>query len=184
MEVSFEKKTPILQKEYSIAPHMYDSSFKDWQRKFVFPKNYIMTAVFGILAIIDIILVVLGKFNPAVIILALICIGVIVAMWLNSNNVRKKFVQNMAKFKDERQTAQFFEDGIIIKKIPRGSTQGEKIVIDFSSDSVKMLDKRYYFIAYVNNSNFNIIPKKVFDATEENTLAKCFQNKLGSNYIK
>lgn len=183
MEISFEKGTPILQKEYAIAPHMYDSAFKDFQRKFVFPKNYIMSAVFIIIAIIDIVLVITGK-SPALLIVALICIGVLVAMWINTNNVRKRFVQSMAKFKDERQTAQFFDDGIIIKKIPKGSTEGEKIAIDFSKDTVKLLDKRYYFIAYVNNSNFNIIPKKVFDATEENTLSNCFQKKLGSNYIK
>lgn len=184
MEVGFEKGTPILQKEYSIAPHMYDSSFKDWQRKFVFPKNYIMTAVFIVLAIVDIVLVAMGKFPIVAILVAVICIGVVVAMWLNTNKIRKKFVQNMARFRDERQTAQFFEDGIIIKKIPKGSTDSERVVIDFSKDVVKMLDKRYYFIAYVNNSNFNIIPKKVFDATEEANLTKCFKSKLGSNYIK
>lgn len=183
MEVSFEKNAPILQKEYSIAPHMYDSSFKDWQRKFVFPKNYIMSAVFLVIAIVDIILVATGK-SPALLILAVVCVAVIVAMWLNTNNVRKKFVQSMAKFKDERQTAKFYDDGIIINKIPKGSAESEKIVIDFSKDEVKILDRRYYFIAYINKSNFNIIPKKVFDATEEATLAKCFQKKLANNYIK
>lgn len=183
MEASFANGNPTLQKEYSIAPHMYDSAFKDWQRKFVYPKNYIMTGVFALLAVVDIILVVAGKFSPAVLVLVLVCIGVIVAMWNKTNSIRKKFVQNMAKFKDERQTVRFYEGGIIINKIPKGNANPEEIVIDFSKNDVKLLDGRYYFIAYVDNNNFNIIPKKVFDAVEEGNLAKNFKSKLGANYI-
>lgn len=181
-KVSFESGTPVIQKEYSIAPHMYDSSFKDYQRKFIFPINYIITAICAIIAIVGIILAV--KKTMALIVLSLVFIVIAIIPWVNSTKVRKKFVQSMALVKDERLTAQFYDDGIIINKIPKGSTMAERNVIDFSKDEVKILDKRYYFIAYVNKSQFNIIPKKVFDATEETTLAKCFQKKLGNNYIK
>ncbi|MCC8069473.1 MAG: hypothetical protein LIO71_06965 [Ruminococcus sp.] len=182
-KVNFQNAKPILQKEYSIPPHMYDSAFKDYQRKFVYPTNYIISAVVAIIAIIDIVMVATGK-SPALIVLAVLCVAVIVAVWLHTSSVRKKFVQNIAKVKDERQTAQFFDDGIIVTIIPKGSTNGEQIVIDFSKDNVKLLDKNYYFIAYIVKSHFCIIPKKVFDAAEETTLSKTFQKKLGSNYIK
>lgn len=182
-KVGFGNGVPILQKEYSIAPHMYDSAFKDYQRKFVYPMNYILTAVFVIIAIVDIVLIATGK-SPALIILAILSVVAIVGIWLHTANVRKKFVQNIAKVRDERQTARFFDDGIIITSIPKGRTEGVKTVVDFNKDEVKLLDKRYYFIAYVVKSHFCIIPKKVFDASEETTLAKNFQKKLGKNYIK
>lgn len=182
-KVNFQNSAPILQKEYSIPPHMYDGAFKDYQRKFVYPINYIMSAVFAIIAIIDIVMVATGK-SPALIVLAVICVAVIVAVWLHTSSVRKKFVQNIAQVRDERQTVQFFDDGIVVTVIPKGSTEGQQTVIDFSKDDVKLLDKRYYFIAYVVKSHFCIIPKKVFDATEETMLAKTFQKKLGNNYVK
>lgn len=182
-KVSLGNGIPIVQKEYSIAPHMYDSAFKDYQRKFVYPMNYILTAVFVVIAIVDIVLIATGK-SPALIVLAVLSIVAIVGIWLHTVNVRKKFVQNVARVKDERQTVQFFDNGIVITSIPKGHTDGVKTVIDFDKDEVKILDKRYYFIAYVVKSHFCIIPKKVFDASEETTLAKGFQKKLGKNYIK
>jgi hypothetical protein len=162
---------------------MYDSAFKDYQRKFVYPTNYIMTAVFAIVAILDIVLVATGK-SPALVVVAVACVAAIVGVWLHTSGVRKKFVQNVAQVKNERQTAQFFDDGIVINAIPKGRTEGVKTVIDFSKDDVKILDRRYYFIAYVVKSHFCIIPKKVFDASEETTLCKGFEKKLGKNYIK
>lgn len=182
-KVSFQNNTPILQKEYSIPPHMYDSAFKDYQRKFVYPTNYILTAVLVVIAIAGIVMVATGK-SAIFVILSLVCIAVIVGIWLKTSNVRKKFVQNVAKVKDERQTVQFFDEGIVITIIPKNNATGEKTVIDFSKDDIKLLDKRYYFIVMIKNVTFRIIPKKVFDATEETMLAKLFQKKLGGNYIK
>jgi hypothetical protein len=118
------------------------------------------------------------------IVLSILLVAVTVGLWVYTTNVRKKFVKNIAQVKDERQTAQFFDEGIVITKIPKGNTQGVKTVIDFTKDDVKLLDRRYYFIAYVVKSTFCIIPKKVFDVSEETALAKLFQKKLGSNYVK
>lgn len=182
-KVSFQNNTPILQKEYSIPPHMYDSAFKDYQRKFVYPMNYILTAVLVIIAIAGIVMVATGK-SVVFAILSLICVAVVVGIWLNTSNVRKKFVQNVAGVKDERQTVQFFDDGIVVTVIPKNSTKGEETIMDFSKDNIQLLDKRYYFIVIIKNVTFRIIPKKVFDATEETMLAKLFQKKLGGNYIK
>jgi heme exporter protein D len=182
-KVGFGNGSPILQKEYSIAPHMYDSAFQDYQKKFIYPLNYIITAVCAVLAILGIVLVATGK-SAGLVVVSVLCIAVIVGLWMHTTSVRKKFVQNVAKFRDERQTAQFFDEGIIVTTIPKGSTEGEQTVIDFAKDDVKILDRRYYFIAYVVKSTFCIIPKKVFDATEETTLVKGFQKKLGKNYIK
>lgn len=182
-KVKFGNGSPIVQKEYSIPPHMYDSAFKDFQRKFVYPRNYIMSAVFLIIAIIDIVMVATGK-SPKLIIIALACIFVIFGMWIHTKRIRKNFVQSVAKVKDERQTSRFFEEGIVVTNIPKGSTDGQQFIIDFSKDEVKLIDKRYYFIVYVVKSHFFIIPKKVFDASEETMLVKCFQKKLGNNYVK
>lgn len=182
-KVGFGNNSPILQKEYSIPPHMYDSAFKDYQKKFVYPMNYIISAVCAVLAILGIVLVATGK-SPVLIVISILCIAVIIGLWMYTNNVRKKFVQNIAQVRDERQTAQFFDEGIIVTNIPKGSTDGIQTVIDFTKDDVRILDKRYYFIAYVVKSTFCIIPKKVFDASEETTLAKSFEKKLGKNYVK
>jgi uncharacterized membrane protein len=181
-KANFGNSTPILQKEYSIPPHMYDSAFKDYQKKFVYPMNYIITAVCAVLAIVGIVLT--AKKSAVFIVLSLLCVGVIVGLWVYTTNVRKKFVKNIAQVKDERQTAQFFDEGIVVTHIPKGNTQGVQTVIDFTKDDVKLLDRRYYFIAYVVKSTFCIIPKKVFDVSEETALAKLFQKKLGSNYVK
>jgi type II secretory pathway pseudopilin PulG len=184
-KVSFGNGAPILQKEYSIPPHMYDSAFKDYQKKFVYPTNYIITAVCAVLALLGIILVATGK-SAVLILISVLCVAVIIGLWMYTGNVRKKFVQSVAQVRDERQTAQFFDEGIIITSIPKGSTSAEGVqtVVDFTKDEVKILDRRYYFIAYVVKSTFCIIPKKVFDASEETTLVKGFQKKLGKNYIK
>lgn len=182
-KVSFQNNTPILQKEYSIPPHMYDSAFKDYQRKFIYPINYILTAILAVIAIAGIVMVATGK-SAVFVVLSLICVAVIVGIWLNTSNVRKNFVQDVAKVKDERQTVQFFDEGIVVTIIPKNNATGEKTVIDFSKDDIKLLDKRYYFIVMIKNVTFRIIPKKVFDATEETMLAKLFQKKLGGNYIK
>lgn len=182
-KVSFQNNTPILQKEYSIPPHMYDSAFKDYQRKFIYPINYILTAILAVIAIAGIVMVATGK-SAVFVVLSLICVAVIVGIWLNTSNVRKKFVQDVAKVKDERQTVQFFDEGIVVTIIPKNNATGEKTVIDFSKDDIKLLDKRYYFIVIIKKVTFRIIPKKVFDATEETMLAKLFQKKLGGNYIK
>lgn len=178
----FASSETILQKEYTIAPHMYDSAFGDYQKKFFYPTNYAIT---GVLLVLAIVFVILGVTKSAgLITLALICVVAIAFVWIKTINVRKKFVQNITnKVKDERQTAQFYEGGVMITVIPKGSTTGQRTTIDYSSKNIKVLNKKYYFLVCIAKSEFRIIPKKVFDASEEATLIKCFQKQLGSNYI-
>ena len=42
---------PILTKEYNIPLEMFANAFKDFQKKFVYPKNIAMTVVGGLIAI-------------------------------------------------------------------------------------------------------------------------------------
>lgn len=108
------KEKPLLSREYSISKNMFGDAFKDFQRKFAYPKNFIMTGVFAVIAFIYVLALIKNPENSTCAMLIFICVCLICAMWLNVLNSRRKLMLAIDGIDEDIYSFELFEDKVII----------------------------------------------------------------------
>ncbi len=194
---------PILSKEYSIPKEMFADAFRDFQKKYSYPKNIIMTAAFAFIAISYIISLIRDPENSICMLIITVCIFLIAGIWINMLVIRKNLMNAVEGIQNDIYIAELFENSITISTsdMPEQDNKDDvksdqsdneedffeekesesvndgivKTVIEFSKDNVHVLEKKYYFIIYLVKKNFYILPKEKFTSDEMSILRKSFE---------
>lgn len=193
---------PILSKEYGISMDIFKNAFKDFQKKFVYPKNIIMTLAFTFIGISYIFPLIRDPGNSTCIMIIIICAFLIAGIWLNSLMIRKNLMNSIEGIQNDRYIAELYENSISIGTVETSENSAEKdteteekkdeddffaependagsgimkTVINFSDDDVKILDKKDYFMIYIVKKMFYVIPKSFFSTEETEILTESFK---------
>jgi len=131
---------PILSKNYSIPMDMFASAFKDFQKKFVYPKNILMTSVFGLIAVLYTFPLAEDPKNSVCIMIIIVCLFMIGGMWLNPLMIRKKLLGSIEGIQNDRYIAELYSDRIDIGTVIEEDSENEeesqeKDLSDISADN-------------------------------------------------
>lgn len=179
-----------LEKEYQISPEIFDKAYRSYQKKFVYPKNYIFMALFLILAADFVYAAVKTPENRLVYLLIVVCIALAFREWHNPKFVRKRLSETlkdmgMPVYKigigegfvdistvEEPEVSDETEEEYDPADIPDEiDPLPEKTRIAVNSD-FKLLEYDEYFLLMQGKSVFYILPKEGFSETELETVRK------------
>ncbi len=179
-----------LEKEYQISPEIFDKAYRSYQKKFVYPKNYIFMALFLILAADFVYAAVKTPENRLVYLLIVVCIALAFRECHNPKFVRKRLSETlkdmgMPVYKigigegfvdistvEEPEVSDETEEEYDPADIPDEiDPLPEKTRIAVNSD-FKLLEYDEYFLLMQGKSVFYILPKEGFSEAELETVRK------------
>lgn len=170
----------ILEKEYPIPCDLFEKAFSQWQKKFVYPKTYIISILFVILAIIYIISAVKDPSNTMAYVMIALCIGLSAVNWYNPKKIKRSLLEAVSSMSDELYRMTLYDTFIEISTIipqeneddpekeifgedPPETVESSKL---YFNSGLKIIEYDEYFIAYQAKESFYIIPKSGFSDGE------------------
>lgn len=107
-------REPMLQKSYHIRLELFQKAFVDFQKRFVYRRNWLLTAVLGIIALAYLDAVIKDSSSHLALLLLVVCIAMITILWMNPKKVRKTLFASMAELESDTYNVCFFENGMTI----------------------------------------------------------------------
>jgi len=109
------KEKPLVSKEYSISMEMFGNAFADFQKKFTYPKNILMTCAFSLIGITYIPPFIRDPGNSVCVMILIICIFLIAGIWANTFMIRKNLLRSVEGIQGDRYSVEIYEDGMSIR---------------------------------------------------------------------
>ncbi|MDE5946833.1 MAG: hypothetical protein K2G63_06000 [Oscillospiraceae bacterium] len=182
----------ILEKEYRIPFEFFEKSFTQWQKKFVYPKTYIISILFLILGVVYIISAVKDSSNVMSYVLSALCLGLSAVNWYNPKKAKTSLLNAVKLMEDETYKMTVFETFIEISTIIQENSENNNLdesedkadennekelfgdelpeVIESSklyfNNGLKVLEYDEYFIIYQVKELYYVVPKLNFTESE------------------
>ncbi len=194
---------PILKKQYHIPYEMFRSAFIAFQKRYVYPRNYLLMAILLAIACLYSYYVVEGteQQRPIYCMIVLVCVVLCAFQWYNPRKIRRNLMEAIrglendlyefrlcpesleigtileeeASSEEEQETDALFDD------VPKENFSGTRI---FYSKALKVTEYSEYFIVYMVKSNFYVLPKTAFTEAEIELLRNEFSKNLGKGFYK
>lgn len=178
----------IFQKEYTIPSDMFEKAFTHWQKKFVYPRTYIISTLFLVLSVVYIISAVQEPSNTMAYFMIALCLAIAAINWYNPKKIKRSLIEAIKSMSDELYQMTlydtFIEINTIIPTEESPETNAEKELFGdnppetiestklYFNNGLKVLEYDEYFIAYQVKEAFYIIPKSGFSDVELETFRK------------
>lgn len=107
-------REPMLQKSYHIRLELFQKAFVNFQKRFVYPRNWLLTAILGAIALVYLDSVIKDPTNHLAMLLIVVCLAMITILWFNPKKVRKTLFVSMEELENDLYHVCFFEDGMTI----------------------------------------------------------------------
>ena len=201
MEMEKNGAEPILKRQYHIPIEMFRSAFVAFQRKFVYPRNYVMMGIFLLAGIIYAWQVTQcsEQQRPIYCMIVVFCILMIAFQWYNPRKIRRNLMDAVKEIENDlyecRIYPEYLEIGTILpdEELTEEQEQADALFEDapqenFSgtrlhySKAMKVLEYKEFFIVYMVKVDFYVLPKKAFSEEEIKTLREEFSKNLGKGY--
>lgn len=193
----------ILEKEYRIPFSMFRDAFTAFQKRYVFPRTRIVTALLLIAAGIYGYMVVEGgeSQRPIYCMIVLMCLVCCAMQWYNPRKVRRSLMEGVKEIEEDRYRLRIFEDCLEIGTLlpPEEAPSEEEKAADalfddepeedftgtriFYTKDIPILEYKEFFMIYLKKQMFYVVPKKVFEEEEIKTLRTLFAEKLGKGFV-
>ncbi|MDD6060028.1 MAG: YcxB family protein [Ruminococcus sp.] len=174
-----------LVKDYSIPLDTFSDAYRSYQKKFIYPKNYIFMAIFGILAIDFIVAAVKEPSNVLAYLLIMVCLAMMFREWFNPRKIRNNIIDTVKELGNPVYRLGVADDYIEISTISDGgvdksASDASADELDYNeqydplpekttfviNDQIKTLEYDRYFLLLNGRMSFYIIPKEGFTDSE------------------
>lgn len=175
---------------YTISVDEYERAFIIFQKRYVFPKNYIMTALFGVIIVLYIQQLFTDPTYMTAWILGGVCLVFIALIWYNAFKIRRSLMRSIKDIADDRYTTAFLPDGLRIQTEIAVTDEAaeeynpEPRKISYINDKVQILENGEMFILYLKKQMFYVIPKRCLSESEIAFLGEEFAEKLQKDFIR
>lgn len=105
---------PLFSKEYSISLDMFGNAFKDFQKKFTYPKNILMTCAFALIGVSYIPPFIRDPGNTVCVMIIIICAFLTAGIWLNTFMIRKNLMKSIEGIQGDKYSVEVYESSISV----------------------------------------------------------------------
>lgn len=201
METEKNGVSPLLRKQYHIPVEMFRNAFVAFQRKFVYPRNYVMMGIFLLAGVIYAWQVTQcsEQQRPIYCMIVVFCILMIGFQWYHPRKVRRNLMDAVKELEEDLYEFRLFPEYLEIGTIlPEDELTEEQVQADalfedeaqenFSgtrlhySKSMKVMEYKDFFIVYMVKVNFYVIPKNAFTEEEIELLRSEFSKNLEKGF--
>lgn len=181
----------LLEKEYSISADTFREGYRAFQKKYVYPKNYIFMGLFLILAADFIYAAFKDPSNYFAYILIVVCLALAFREWYNPRKIRRTLVETVQEMGDlvykigvgdsfvdistvsapESIEDDDTEKGDVSQEEEAGDDVPEPTRIPKDAN-MKLREYSEFFLLLYGKQVFYIIPKEKFDSSEQDIIRK------------
>lgn len=173
-----------LEKEYKIPYDVFKNAYTVFQKKSVYPKNYLFMGLFIVIAAVYIAAAVRDPSNKLAYVLICVCLALAVREWYNPRKVKRTLLETIRteNLEDETYKIQIADDYIDISTLPRENV--ENIEEDLESDEeyeeeplpqasripingdLSIMEYDEFFLLHIQKKMFYVVPKEGFSDEE------------------
>lgn len=190
---------PLISGKYNIPASLYGTAFRAFQKKYVYPRNIVMTVLFLTIAGYYIYCLASDMENVMYWLFTAVCLALTASLWYNPYKLRKNLVKSVENIVDDTYMLDIYETFITVGMVQEQNTAADENSDDFFSsapqqkiqttgipldNSIRIIEKPDFFIVYIVKSVFYIIPKNAFSADEISEMQRHFDDKLGKKFFK
>lgn len=172
-----------LEKKYAIPMDIFIEGYKTYQKKYVYPKNYIFMGIFIVLAANFVYGAVKAPDNIIAYLLIVICLAMAFREWYNPRKLRQRVTETVKEMGEPVYKLSAGEDFIEFSTENAGYLEdgddengGEEELPEptrFSVDeNLKIIEKQDYFLIIYGKSVFYIVPAEGMTDSEKEFLRK------------
>lgn len=116
----------LLEKEYNIPFNTFCDAYKEFQKKYVCPRSYILMSIFLVLTAIYVVAAVKDPSNKLAYILTFVCFAFAGINWYNPKRIRRSLLESVREIGDDRYKITLFDTYIEISTLQSPSDSDEK----------------------------------------------------------
>ena len=191
---SFDEQ-PMLVVDYDVKNEEEDRAFRAYQKKFVYPHNWKVTAAFAVVAAAFIVSIIKYPGGYLNYVLLAICLVVIALTWYNSVRIRKYLVRALKELEDDRYRFTLYESGFMIETIvseeekksedyvpikPRRVHLGDNS--DKNNDTVEVIENDEMFIIIIEKETLYVLSKRLLSQQQQEVIRDKFTGELAEGY--
>ncbi len=195
-----EDNNLLLEKQYKIPFDMFRNAFIAFQRKFVYPKTYvimgILAAVIGIYAYF----IVNGGENAnrsLYCMIILFCLVMMAFQWMNPRKIRMKLMEGVREIENDQYRLsvypEYLEIGTILPPEDAESAESDDLFDDTPAENfsgtrihynkgMNVLEYPEFFMIYQQKTMFYVVPKAAFSEEELEILRVHFSKRLEKTF--
>lgn len=190
----------LIKKRYSIPYELFGEAFTVFQKKFVFPKNRLLTGLLLLLAVGNILNIIFGKGDTIGYVLVLVCIALAFINWYNPRKLRRSLMESVKGIENDIYDLTIYPERIVIGTVLEPETEkkpeeyeevfGEipmkEDIADteiFLHKNVKVIERKKFFMIYIKRSMFYVVPKEPLTKEEIEIMNLHFQKQMDKNFI-
>lgn len=190
----------LVKKRYSIPYELFGEAFTVFQKKFVFPRNRIMSVLLLILAAGNVLNIMYGKGETIGYVLVLVCIALAFINWYNPRKLKRNLMESVKGIENDVYTLTIYPERIVIgtvlepekEKEPEeyeevfGEIPVKEDIADteiYLNKNVKAIERKNFFMIYIKKSMFYVVPKEPLTQEEIEIMNLHFQKQLDKNFI-
>ncbi len=190
----------LIKKRYSIPYELFGEAFTVFQKKFVFPKNRLLTGLLLLLAVGNILNIIFGKGDTIGYVLVLVCIALAFINWYNPRKLKRSLMESVKGIENDIYDLTIYPERIVIGTVLEPETEkkpeeyeevfGEipmkEDIADteiFLHKNVKVIERKKFFMIYIKRSMFYVVPKEPLTKEEIEIMNLHFQKQMDKNFI-
>lgn len=190
----------LVKKRYSIPYELFGEAFTVFQKKFVFPRNRVMSVLLLIFAAGNVLNIMYGNGETIGYVLVLVCIALAFINWYNPRKLKRNLMESVKGIENDVYTLTIYPERIVIgtvlepekEKEPEeyeevfGEIPMKEDIADteiYLNKNVKVIERKNLFMIYIKKSMFYVVPKETLTQEEIEIMNLHFQKQLDKNFI-
>ncbi len=190
----------LVKKRYSIPYELFGEAFTVFQKKFVFPRNRVMSVLLLIFAAGNVLNIMYGNGETIGYVLVLVCIALAFINWYNPRKLKRNLMESVKGIENDVYTLTIYPERIVIgtvlepekEKEPEeyeevfGEIPVKEDIADteiYLNKNVKVIERKNFFMIYIKKSMFYVVPKEPLTQEEIEIMNLHFQKQLDKNFI-
>ena len=190
----------LVKKRYSIPYELFGEAFTVFQKKFVFPRNRVMSVLLLIFAAGNVLNIMYGNGETIGYVLVLVCIALAFINWYNPRKLKRNLMASVKGIENDVYTLTIYPERIVIGTVlePEKEKETEEYEEVFGeipikediadteiylNKNVKVIERKNFFMIYIKKSMFYVVPKETLTQEEIEIMNLHFQKQLDKNFI-
>lgn len=169
--------------EFNVKNEEEDKAFLFFQKKYVYKKNWIKTAGFGILAVGFAISAYRDPSMAVNYMLMGVSLAAIAAIWYNTKKVRQSLMEALKMLEDDRYIFSLYEDCFVIETIISEEEKSEEGFVPIKPNIEKLSDENLditehddMFVIIVKKETIFVLPKRCMNEEQIKMLSEKLVN--------
>lgn len=190
-------------KRYSVPFEMFENAYTVFQKKYVYPRNYVMCIILVILAIANIVNIAVGNSGTIGYLLVFACLALAAVNVYNPKKIKRNLLVSIKGIENDVYTLDVYSDKMVVGTViepaeensERQPEEYEEVFGDiktaediqsseiYINNSLRVTERSDFFIVYIKKTMFYIIPKNIFTDEEISRFAMYFVDRIGDKFV-